>query len=171
MQRSWVPESFRGGCSVGAAPEHGERSLPLRGYVSACRRPPVNTKRLPRKQGRHESQWRRVSGGGETGHCAWLRRRSQQHRGYRRRGLRLRHRFMEHLRLCAALEDVAPRCTASDSPPAAKVPANTTLRAFWLMLMNPPAPASLEPKRPTFTLPSASASAMPSTAMSSPPPS
>jgi hypothetical protein len=27
-------------------------------------------------------------------------------------------------------------------PPAVSVPANTSLRAFWLMLMNPPAPAS-----------------------------
>ena len=34
------------------------------------------------------------------------------------------------------------------------VPANTTLRAFWLMLMNPPAPASFGPKRLTLTLPS-----------------
>ena len=36
-----------------------------------------------------------------------------------------------------------PSSTAISSPPAVKVPANTTLRAFWLMLMNPPAPASL----------------------------
>jgi hypothetical protein len=45
------------------------------------------------------------------------------------------------------------------------------LRAAWLMLMKPPAPASRGPKRLTFRLPCASACARPSTAMSSPPPS
>ena len=64
-----------------------------------------------------------------------------------------------------------PSSTAICSPPAVKVPVNTTARAFWLMLMNPPAPASLGPKRLTLTLPSASHSAMPSTVRSSPPPS
>ena len=35
-----------------------------------------------------------------------------------------------------------------------KVPANTTRRALWLMLMKPPAPARRGPKRLTLTLPS-----------------
>ena len=43
--------------------------------------------------------------------------------------------------------------------------------AFWLMLMNPPEPASLEPNRLTLTLPCRSAWAIPRTAASSPPPS
>ena len=34
------------------------------------------------------------------------------------------------------------------------VPANRIRRAFWLMLMKPPAPASRGPKRLTLTLPS-----------------
>ena len=46
-----------------------------------------------------------------------------------------------------------PSSTAISSPPAVKVPAKTSLRAFWLMLMKPPAPASLRPKRLTLTLP------------------
>ena len=36
-----------------------------------------------------------------------------------------------------------------------KVPAKTSVRAFWLMLMKPPAPASRGPKRLTLTLPRA----------------
>ena len=47
-----------------------------------------------------------------------------------------------------------PSSTAIFSPPAVKVPAKTTLRAFWLMLMKPPAPASFGPKRLTLRLPS-----------------
>ncbi len=57
------------------------------------------------------------------------------------------------------------------SPPAVKVPQNTTFRAFWEMLMNPPAPAMRGPKRLTFTSPSRSAWAMPRKAACSPPPS
>ncbi len=60
---------------------------------------------------------------------------------------------------------------AISSPPAVNVPANTTRRALWLMLMKPPAPARRGPKRLTLTLPSASTCAMPRHAMSSPPPS
>jgi hypothetical protein len=52
-----------------------------------------------------------------------------------------------------------------------KVPTNTTVRAFWLMLMKPPAPARRGPNLLTFRLPWLSACARPSTAMSSPPPS
>ena len=37
----------------------------------------------------------------------------------------------------------SPSSTATFSPPAVKVPANTTLRAFWLMLMKPPARRAL----------------------------
>ena len=55
--------------------------------------------------------------------------------------------------------------------PALKLPTNTSLRAFCEILMKPPAPASRVPKRDTFRLPSASACARPSTAMSRPPPS
>src|SRR5208283_2293587 len=39
-------------------------------------------------------------------------------------------------------------------------PTNTTSRAFWLMLMKPPAPLSLPPNRLTLTLPEASPSAI-----------
>jgi hypothetical protein len=44
-------------------------------------------------------------------------------------------------------------------------------RAFWLMLMNPPTPMILSPKRLTLTLPAASTSANDRNAISSPPPS
>ncbi len=64
-----------------------------------------------------------------------------------------------------------PSATSISSPPVVKVPANATLRAFWLMLMKPPAPARRVPKRLTLTLPCASTCAMPRQAMSSPPPS
>jgi hypothetical protein len=64
-----------------------------------------------------------------------------------------------------------PSSTATRRPPAVKVPVKITDRAFWLMLMKPPAPASLGPNRLTLTFPSASHSAIPSTARSSPPPS
>ena len=49
-----------------------------------------------------------------------------------------------------------PSSTATLSPPAVNVPANTSFFAFCEMLMKPPAPASLRPKRLTFTLPAAS---------------
>ena len=48
---------------------------------------------------------------------------------------------------------------------------NHSALALWLMLMNPPGPASLGVNRLTLTLPSASTSAMPRKAWSSPPPS
>jgi hypothetical protein len=53
----------------------------------------------------------------------------------------------------------------------AKVPRKYTVLAFWLMFMNPPAPASFVPNRLTFTFPSPSTSAIPRNAWSSPPPS
>ena len=43
--------------------------------------------------------------------------------------------------------------------PAVKVPQNTRLLAFWLMLMNPPIPARRGPNLLTLRLPSRSASA------------
>ena len=49
-----------------------------------------------------------------------------------------------------------PSSIATWRPPAVKVPVKTTALAFWLMLMKPPAPASLPPNRLTLTLPSAS---------------
>ena len=55
----------------------------------------------------------------------------------------------------------SPSSIATSSPPAVNVPAKTIRRAFWLMLMKPPAPASRGPKRLTLTWPSASTSAMP----------
>ena len=39
--------------------------------------------------------------------------------------------------------------------PAVSVPLKTTHFAFWLMLMNPPTPMILSPKRLTLTLPCA----------------
>ena len=62
--------------------------------------------------------------------------------------------LVEFLRPCppARCEAARPRSCRS-RPPAVNVPANTTLRAFWLMLMKPPAPASFGPKRLTLTLP------------------
>ncbi len=53
----------------------------------------------------------------------------------------------------------------------AKVPRKYTVLAFWLMFMNPPAPARFVPNRLTFTLPSPSTSANPRNAWSKPPPS
>ena len=64
-----------------------------------------------------------------------------------------------------------PLRTATCKPPALKLPTNTTRRALWLMLMNPPAPASRGPNLLTLRLPCASAWARPRKAMSSPPPS
>ena len=55
--------------------------------------------------------------------------------------------------------------------PAVKVPTKTRVLALWLMLMKPPAPASLGPNLLTLTLPSRSTWAMPRQARSSPPPS
>ncbi len=39
-----------------------------------------------------------------------------------------------------------PSATATSRPPAVSVPANTTARAVWLMLMKPPAPGELRPE-------------------------
>ncbi|WP_350029380.1 hypothetical protein [Caballeronia sp. ATUFL_F1_KS4A] len=60
-------------------------------------------------------------------------------------------------------------CTSS--PPAVSVPLKITRFAFWLMLMNPPTPTILSPKRLMFTLPCASTSANERNARSRPPPS
>ena len=49
-----------------------------------------------------------------------------------------------------------PSCTRQRLG-ATKVPGNTSRLAFWLMLMNPPEPASFGPNRLTLTLPRRSA--------------
>ena len=65
-----------------------------------------------------------------------------------------------------------PPSTAISSPPAVKVPQNTTFFAFWVMLMKPPAthraPAELAH---CSTLPWPSVWARPRKATSMPPPS
>ena len=48
------------------------------------------------------------------------------------------------------------------------MPRKYTVLAFWLMFMNPPAPASFVPNRLTFTFPSPSTSASPRNAWSRP---
>ncbi len=64
-----------------------------------------------------------------------------------------------------------PPSTDTLRSPAVNVPTKTTFLAFWLMLMNPPAPASRGPNLLTFRLPCRSACASPRNATSTPPPS
>ena len=54
---------------------------------------------------------------------------------------------------------------------ATKEPRKNSFLAFWLMLMNPPEPGSLDPNLLTLTFPCRSACAMPRKAASRPPPS
>jgi len=60
---------------------------------------------------------------------------------------------------------------STSTPPEVKVPLNTMVWAFWLMLMKPPGPTILSPNRLTLTLQCSSTSAKDRNASSRPPPS
>ena len=64
-----------------------------------------------------------------------------------------------------------PSPVAICRPSATSAPMNTTRGVLCVMLMNPPTPDTLLPKRLTFTCPSGVNSASPRKVMSSPPPS